>query len=631
MERRPIQNLHSNNPHKNLWLILVGLVCFSTFQMCDNQNKEIPLPPLSAAEISPIKGLTTNTFTLDASTSEAQTSGEKLFYRWDWEGDSIWDAVFSSTPLILHRYLVPGMYHPTLEVLTSSGLTSSIAIEVEVEQGYSPPTAMFTTFPESGNFKTQFTFDASCTKDDEDSLGQLLFRWDWEGDSHWDTDFKHQVVVTHSYTGIGEFSPILEVKDPKGLKSDFSSQVMVDNINQNIDVKFQWDPIHPIEKDTVFFDASATVDVLQPGVPLVYYWKIVRGSAGDSFDGDLADAWLGPFQDPYFTIVLHQEGEYHIGLRILDKEKLQKQSIKSIEVFHKNRPPVPTIVTSSNFGNLTTQFLLDAWQTMDLEDLISSVQVRWDFNGDSRWDTEFSHDKIVYHQFPISGSYKVILEAMDPEGLSDTTSILLRVSNGRNETGFVLDQRWGAKEYYSTVKIGDQWWMSENMNFAPYRYTDKVDTLASTCYNDDNENCNMQGGLYTAYSATQLNNTEKAQGICPDNWHIPSREEWEALVRTIGGESNFEELLIGGSSDFNADYPGYSYKRYIGQDNHGNPIYKWTFTGKGSIGYYWTSTVGKGDAVNWNHWTVTFSKTSPRFSAGYYGNSNFLSVRCVKN
>jgi len=631
MVRKRFQNPHFNNSLKNFIYSFSVLLFLLTLLMCDKKNDDISLPPVAVALISTSEGLTTSIYKFDASSTESGTKGDELYYRWDWEGDGIWDEEFSSNPVFYHRYYSPAIYKPILQALNSSGLSDSCILNVDVKQGFSAPRALFSITPDSGNFLTEFTFDASLSEDDEDSLDQLLFRWDWEGDHHWDTEFLAAHTVMHSFTEIGNYTPILEVIDPKGYKSDYKKTLQIDQRNPRLLLSFEWDPIHPLEKDTIHFDASASKNLDHLEENLIYFWKIIKGLPGDSFEDETSEEWAGPFQEPFYNFVINQEGNYYIGLRIVDNQKLQNQSVKALQVFHKNRPPIPVITTSTTFGNLTTQFLFNGWETKDVEDLISTIQVRWDFDGDNRWDTEFTKEKIVYHQYPNPGTYKAILEALDPHGLSDTTSVLVTVSPGTNETGIVLDKRWGANEYYSTVKIGDQWWMAENMNYAPFRYTDKVDTLASTCYNDESYNCEIHGGLYTAYSATQLNNAEKAQGICPDDWHIPSKGEWETLINTIGGTAYVEDLLVGGSTDFNATYAGYSYKRYVGLDEKNRPIYKWTFTGKGGIGYYWTSTTPRGDAKNWNHWTVTFSRNSPYYSGGYSGNSTFYSVRCIKN
>jgi len=117
--------------------------------------------------------------------------------------------------------------------------------------------------------------------------------------------------------------------------------------------------------------------------------------------------------------------------------------------------------------------------------------------------------------------------------------------------GTMTDERDG--KVYKTVKIGNQVWMAENLNYA-----DSVKTPSligrSTCYDDDPDNCNITGRMYSWVAAidsialaTDAENPRECgpgkycdldgiQGICPVGWHLPSRSEWETLIEAVGGK-----------------------------------------------------------------------------------------------
>ena len=61
------------------------------------------------------------------------------------------------------------------------------------------------------------------------------------------------------------------------------------------------------------------------------------------------------------------------------------------------------------------------------------------------------------------------------------------------EFGKLKDDRDG--QTYRTVKIGDQWWMAENLNYAYLQPTETLDS-SSFCYDNDPENCKQYGRLY---------------------------------------------------------------------------------------------------------------------------------------
>ncbi|MCI6874508.1 fibrobacter succinogenes major paralogous domain-containing protein, partial [Hallerella sp.] len=123
---------------------------------------------------------------------------------------------------------------------------------------------------------------------------------------------------------------------------------------------------------------------------------------------------------------------------------------------------------------------------------------------------------------------------------------------------------------YKTVKIGEQVWMAENLNYA-----DSVKTPSlkenSWCYGNVAANCEKYGRLYTWAAAidsvklaTDADNpldcgygktcglSGTVQGICPSGWHLPSRDEWDTLITAVGGSSTAGTALkstSGWSSD----------------------------------------------------------------------------------
>ena len=36
---------------------------------------------------------------------------------------------------------------------------------------------------------------------------------------------------------------------------------------------------------------------------------------------------------------------------------------------------------------------------------------------------------------------------------------------------------------------------------------------------------------------------EKVRGVCPEGWHLPSKDEWETLITTVGGSDTAGEKL----------------------------------------------------------------------------------------
>jgi len=90
-----------------------------------------------------------------------------------------------------------------------------------------PPTVLFTVSPVNGNTSTQFVFDATETVDYYGSNANLTYKWDFENDGFWDTDWQTAKTQTHQYESEGYFTVGLLVEDSYGLTAWASRNLTV--------------------------------------------------------------------------------------------------------------------------------------------------------------------------------------------------------------------------------------------------------------------------------------------------------------------------------------------------------------------------------------------------------------------
>lgn len=94
------------------------------------------------------------------------------------------------------------------------------------------------------------------------------------------------------------------------------------------------------------------------------------------------------------------------------------------------------------------------------------------------------------------------------------------------ETGTVTDAEGNT---YATVVIGELEWMSENLRTSSA-------TGITECYDEDDENCGIYGNLYdfTAITQGEAPSTSRIQGLCPDGWFLPHRNDITEMINFAG-------------------------------------------------------------------------------------------------
>ena len=121
---------------------------------------------------------------------------------------------------------------------------------------------------------------------------------------------------------------------------------------------------------------------------------------------------------------------------------------------------------------------------------------------------------------------------------------------------------------YNAVYIGDKLWMAENLNYG-----------TGICYGFEDRLCDKYGRLYS---------WNEARKACPEGWHLPTKEELESLVSSVGGLT-IAGLVLRSSTDWDSDF--------IGNDDYhfsalpaGMLGFDGTFAGVGYTTAFWSST-----------------------------------------
>jgi len=254
--------------------------------------------------------------------------------------------------------------------------------------------------------------------------------------------------------------------------------------------------------------------------------------------------------------------------------------------------------------------------------------------------------------------------------------LLHSVFSGKNNT-IITDSPVATKAYsvefyqcidpdnksYKIVKIGDQWWMAENLAWLPfvsypvsgsytdpfyyvldYRGIDISEAKATPNYSTYGVLYNWPAAMNGKASSNQV--PSGVQGACPSGWHLPSKAEWEILENyMIANGYNFDgtttenkiakslaatiifqnweqyppgvvsnDISLNNKSGFNGLPGGY-------RTSNG------TFNGPGGDGYWWSSTeyFSKDAYIRYlDGYSIKLLERKPYKKDGY-------SVRCIRN
>ena len=194
----------------------------------------------------------------------------------------------------------------------------------------------------------------------------------------------------------------------------------------------------------------------------------------------------------------------------------------------------------------------------------------------------------------------------------------------------------------NSVKIGEQEWMTENLNVDHFQNGDIIQEAKTKeewvkagkneepawCYYDNNSsNGEKYGKLYNFYSVID------PRGLAPNGWHVPTEAEWAVLTNYLldNGHNGIEGTALKATSGWNDDVDG--------KGGNGTDDYGWlglpggsrsgsgNFSSVGGYGYWWSSSQSNTSNAWYRH---LYGSKSNVYSYNYYKDFGF-SVRCLRD
>jgi len=178
---------------------------------------------------------------------------------------------------------------------------------------------------------------------------------------------------------------------------------------------------------------------------------------------------------------------------------------------------------------------------------------------------------------------------------------------------------------YSTVKMGDQVWMAENLRTTTYSdgtaipnvtNEDTWSELTTPAYAwYENNSSNSDRGAYYNYYTVATGN------LCPDGWHVATETEWQTLLDYLGSEPGRKLKFHGEQLYTDYNETGFS-AGMEGYRASGNGV----FARYGEWTWFW---IGGADASQGYTYAKKFEDDSHGVEHDLNSNQMGFSVRCM--
>ena len=179
---------------------------------------------------------------------------------------------------------------------------------------------------------------------------------------------------------------------------------------------------------------------------------------------------------------------------------------------------------------------------------------------------------------------------------------------------------------YKSVKIGEQVWMAENLNY--------VDSIAhpffagkTHCLGNDPDSCEIFGRYYTHVAAMK---------VCPEGWHLPKYDEIKTLLNNASdaalksAEWSWQDCSATNESGFSALPLGLLVDdaAYCGDDDCDNE--KKYFTAYGELVNIWSQSINAG-YDEFAYYLIMWDYAKEKAKIEIDDRLLAMNVRCIRN
>lgn len=318
----------------------------------------------------------------------------------------------------------------------------------------------------------------------------------------------------------------------------------------------------------------------------------------------LAHSCIGDYIEVIFKLSPYNNDNYHIRCLNLSSGSV----IPDTDAF---------VIWHGGSSNLNWNTYFGIWQTgfSSNYDLFNTKKLGIHFKSENKFDIYVDGELFVSDRDFRRTYYRYAVGCTTSNFTSQTGMICekVRIFRKYNEVNV------GGKKYHSVMMPDSKEWLVENLD---YKFPGcgiggggQPSTPNAWYYNNDETYADAPNNYGLLYNWPAIDYLEQNKSSLIPGWHVPSYDEWNGLITSIGGPSN------GGI--INGEFPLYSNPYGFNAKEGGD--YNGTFNNIRNYGNFWTKT----ESDSSNAYDVTIQ--SPNLNISSKSKLNGYSVRLVKD
>jgi subtilisin-like proprotein convertase family protein len=290
---------------------------------------------------------------------------------------------------------------------THTGQLNSWGIDLSSAVCSGRPIATFTATPNPVLPGSAVQFDASESTDPDGTIAK--YEWDLDGGTDFEVDGGTTPTLSHTFATRGNRAIRLRVTDDEGNQSISTVSL---SVTQPPVAALDASPASPLTGDSVTLDAMDSV--VPDGEAIARFEWDVDGDGNFERDTGTTGATLAQWAT---------SGTKTVRVRVTDVDGAT--DVANLDVVVRNRPPSASFTGPSPavVGRVAT---FSAAGSTDDDGQI--VKHEWDLDGNGTYETDTAGIADVDHTFGASGSVTVGLRVTDDQGGTDTTTLVVTVT-----------------------------------------------------------------------------------------------------------------------------------------------------------------------------------------------------------